>query len=220
MPKVVIFGVGQIADVADVYLTHDSPHEVAAFAVDGTYLDRKEHRGRPVVAFDRVEEAFPPGRFNMFLPISYRSVNRFRAQRYAEAKQKGYRLISYVSSHAITWPGLRLGENCFVMEKTAVLPFATIGSNVILWTGCSIGHNVTIGDHCFIGANAMVSGGVSVGPYSFLGTSATIRDNVAVAAESVIGAGALILRDTRERGVYSGLPARLLPTPSDALEDI
>lgn len=38
MSKVVIFGVGQIAEVAYFYLKNDSEHEVAAFTVDGEYI--------------------------------------------------------------------------------------------------------------------------------------------------------------------------------------
>jgi hypothetical protein len=37
MTKVVVFGVGQLAEVVHFYLSHDSPHEVAAFTVDNQY---------------------------------------------------------------------------------------------------------------------------------------------------------------------------------------
>ena len=40
MSKVVIFGVGQWAELAHFYLTHDSPHEVAAFTLDRDYIER------------------------------------------------------------------------------------------------------------------------------------------------------------------------------------
>ncbi len=36
--KVVIFGIGDFAQVADVYLTEDSPHEVVAFTVNQKYV--------------------------------------------------------------------------------------------------------------------------------------------------------------------------------------
>ena len=34
MSRVVVFGVGRIAELAHFYLVHDSPHEVVGFAVD------------------------------------------------------------------------------------------------------------------------------------------------------------------------------------------
>ena len=39
MSKVVVFGVGQWAELAHFYLTHDSPHEVVAFALDRDYIE-------------------------------------------------------------------------------------------------------------------------------------------------------------------------------------
>ena len=45
MAKVVVFGVGQWAELAHFYLTHDSPHEVVAFTVDREYLDGDELQG-------------------------------------------------------------------------------------------------------------------------------------------------------------------------------
>ena len=36
----------------------------------------------------------------MFVAVSYSAVNKVRADKYAEAKQKGYELISYVNSKA------------------------------------------------------------------------------------------------------------------------
>jgi hypothetical protein len=50
MSKVVLFGAGKIADVAYFQLTNDSPHEVAAFTVDGEHIVQKEKWGLPVVA--------------------------------------------------------------------------------------------------------------------------------------------------------------------------
>ena len=61
--KVVLFGIGDFAQVADVYLTEDSPHDVVAFTVDREYMEDTELAGRPVVAFEDLEELYPPGDF-------------------------------------------------------------------------------------------------------------------------------------------------------------
>ena len=42
MSQVVLFGAGKIADVVYFQLTHDSPHEVVAFTVDGVHIAQKE----------------------------------------------------------------------------------------------------------------------------------------------------------------------------------
>jgi sugar O-acyltransferase (sialic acid O-acetyltransferase NeuD family) len=220
MARVVVFGTGQLADVAHFYLTHDSPHDVVAFTVDAEHLGAREHRGLPVVPFEEVERTFPPDGFRMFVPISYRRVNRPRAEKYQAARAKGYQLISYVCSRAVTWPDLTLGDNCFVFEANVIQPFVTIGNDVILWSGNHIGHHTTIGDHCFLASHVVVSGSVTIEPYCFLGVNATVRDNVTIGRECVIGAGALILEDTEPRGVYPGRGTPRIPKSSDQLRAI
>lgn len=97
---IVIFGTGEIAELADFYFTHDSECEVAGFTVDEAYLANTKFRGRPVVPFERVTEAFPPERFGFFVAISYTKLNDVRAEKVAAARAKSYRLVSYLSSRA------------------------------------------------------------------------------------------------------------------------
>src|SRR4051812_43048517 len=94
--RVVLFGVGAIAELAHFYLTHDSPHEVVAFTVDGDYLREDTFHDLPVVPFETVEDAFPPAEAAMFLPISFKRMNHLREERLDSAKAKGYKVISYV----------------------------------------------------------------------------------------------------------------------------
>ena len=135
MAKVVVFGVGQVAEVAHFYLTHDSEHEVVAFTVNRDYLKEETFQGLPVVPFEDITTDYPTTSFKMFVPISYQQVNRLRESKYHEAKSKGYELISYVSSRITVWPGFTHGDNCFLLEDNTIQPFVSIGSNVILWSG-------------------------------------------------------------------------------------
>lgn len=214
MAKIVIFGAGQLAEVACFYLTHDSPHDVAAFTVDSQYLEGNQHMGLPLVPFEGIEELYPPDDFRMFVPVSYRDNNKLRECKYRQAKEKGYELISYISSRAITWPGLMVGENCLILESNVIQPFVRIGADIILWSGNHIGHHSRIGDHCFLASHVVVSGSVIIEPFCFVGVNATIRDGITIARNCIIGAGSLILKDTQPEGVYSGRPATLLPHQS------
>lgn len=220
MAKVIIFGNGQIASVGYFYLTHDSEHEVVAFTVDRAFVREESLFGLPVVPFEEVEKLYPPDQYKMLVMVSYRKVNKLRSEKYGQAKDKGYELISYVSSKATTWPGLVLGDNCFIMENNVIQPFVEIGNNVILWSGNHIGHHTRIQDHCFLASHVVVSGSVTVGPYCFLGVNATIRDNITLGAETVVGAGALILRDAPDRGVFIGESCEPRGIPSNRLRDI
>jgi sugar O-acyltransferase (sialic acid O-acetyltransferase NeuD family) len=214
MEKVVIFGTSSGAVLAHFYLTHDSPYEVAGFTVDRAYIKEKTLCGLPVVPFEDIESTFPPDRFKMLVAVLASRVNMTRAEKYAQAKARGYRFISYVSSRAGTWPDLEVGENSFIGEFSVCRPFLKIGDNVMIMAATFLGHNTTIMDHCFIAARAVLMGAVTLEPYCCVGANATILDGVKVARECVIGAGAVIHEDTQEKGVYRTAPPTLLPLPS------
>ena len=219
MAKVVIFGNGQNAAVAHFLLTHDSEHEVIAFTVDQGFIDEKSYLGLPVIPYEDVLKTHPPDTCRLFLPISYRNCNAVRAEKYLDAKTKGYHFISYISSKAVYF-GTPVGENCFILENNVIQPFTEIGDNCTLWSGNHIGHHSIIKDHCFIASHAVISGSVTVGSYSFVGVNATIRDNVVIGEKNVIGAGALILGDTEDMAVYSPGKSKKLPIPSNRLSSI
>lgn len=219
MDKIVIFGVGQIAEVAHFYLTHDSDYETVAFTADGAFIEETEYHGLPVVPFENIQTEFPPEKFKMSIPISYQCMNQVRKQKYLEAKRKGYTLISYVSSKATTWPNLKLGDNCFIFENNVIQPFVSIGNNVILWSGNHIGHHTEIGDHVFIASHVVVSGSVTIDPLCFLGVNSTIRDSINIGEQCLIGAGSVILRSTAPKQVYSNR-STLKPHPLSSDEFI
>jgi sugar O-acyltransferase (sialic acid O-acetyltransferase NeuD family) len=203
MSDLVLFGLGDFARVARVYLAEDSPHEVVAFTANERYIEAGEVDGVPVVPFERLTVTHPPDRCSMFVAIGFSGVNRSRREVYEQCKGLGYELITYVNSQATYWGELQIGDNCFVFEENVIQPNVRIGNNVILWSGNHIGHDSTIEDHVFIASHAVVSGNVTIGESSFVGVNATFRDAITVAPRCVIGAGALIMKDTVEGGVYS-----------------
>jgi sugar O-acyltransferase (sialic acid O-acetyltransferase NeuD family) len=203
MKPVVIFGVGDFARIAHVYLTNDSPHEVAAFTVHEKYLPDGDLLGTPVVPFEKLFESHPPSDFTLLVAIGFSGVNRARRGVYEECKSLGYEFVTYVSSAAHLVADVEIGENTFVFEANVIQPFVRIGNDVVLWSGNHIGHDSTIGDHCFIASHVVVSGNVTIGESCFVGVNATFRDGVTVAPDCVIGAGALIMKDTEPGGVYA-----------------
>lgn len=201
--KVVIFGAGDFARTASVYLEKDSPYEVVAFTADEHHIKGPELLGRKLIPFQKIEKLYPPDQYAMFVAIGYKRVNKARAEVYNICKTKGYTLISYINSKAIHWGEIEIGDNCFIFENNVIQPFVRIGNDVIIWSGNHIGHDSCIGDHCFIASHAVISGNVEIGPYCFVGVNATLRDGITIAPECVIGAGAVILKDTKERNVYA-----------------
>jgi sugar O-acyltransferase (sialic acid O-acetyltransferase NeuD family) len=214
----VIFGAGEIAEVAHFYFTHDLKADIAAFTVDAEYLKAARFCGLPVVPFEQLAAQFPPAEHDAFVALSYAKVNAVRAQKCAAVKASGYRLATYVSSKASVWPGFKPGENCFILEDNTVQPFVVVGDNVTLWSGNHIGHDSVIGDHCFISSHVVVSGHVRVGERSFLGVNATLRNGISIAPGTLVGAGAVIMRDTKPGEVHLAPRALLHPKSSEDIK--
>jgi len=219
MAKVVVFGAGQIAQVARFYLDRDSDHDVVGFSVDQNRLQSNEFDGLPVVAWEELAERFPPDDFRLFIPIGYGKVNLARKERFLAAKARGYSLVSFIHSRAYYY-GTAVGENAFVLEANVIQPYSTIGDNVTLWSGNHIGHHSRIGDHCFIASHVVVSGNVTIGERCFLGVNSTVRDNVTLGAACVIGAGAIVSADLGDESVVTAAESNLSRVPSSRLRGI
>jgi sugar O-acyltransferase (sialic acid O-acetyltransferase NeuD family) len=214
--KVVIFGANEMAMMSHFYLSHDSSHEVVAFTVDREFIKEESFCGLPVVPFEDIESLYPPDDHKMLVAIMFGRLNRTRAEKYSQVKAKGYKLISYISSKAMTWPGLEVGDNTIILEGSVIGPFAQIGNNVIV-SGSFVAHHAIIKDHCFIGAHATILGCVEIEPYCFIGANSTIQQWVVVARECIIGAGSIINKNTPERAVFVSKPAELMDKPSNLL---
>ena len=219
MAKVIIFGVQDFAQLAKFYLQHDSEHEVVAFSVHQRYLpEQPTFDGLPVIAFENVEKTYAPSEFRFFAPMSPSRMNRLRESVYQQIKQKGYEMISYVSSKATIFEGVPIGDNCFILEDNTIQPFTSIGNNVVLWSGNHIGHHSIIKDHVSFTSQVVLSGHCVVESFSFFGVNATIRDRIHVAEGSFIAMAAAVTRDTQPWGVYKGNPAQKGETLSNELD--
>lgn len=220
MTDLIIFGAGDIAELASFYFACDSQHRVAAFTVDGAYLKEPNFCGHSVVPFDEIALRFPPDRHAAFVALSYKQMNALRAAKCAALKAAGYALVSYISSHATVFPDLDVGENCFILKDNTIQPRVKIGNNVTLWSGNHVGHHSTIEDDVFVSSHVVISGGVTIGSGSFLGINSTIRDHVRIGKRCVLGAGAIVLADAPDESVFAAAATERARIPSSRLRRI
>lgn len=216
----VIFGTGDIAELAHYYFSTDSDHKVDAFTVDARYIKESIFCGLPIVAFEDVTQHYPPESNDFFVALSYSKLNAVRKEKFLTVKEKGYKVVSYISSRATMLNNGQIGENCFVLEDNTVQPFVKIGNNVTLWSGNHVGHHSVIHDHTFIASHVVISGGVEIGEQCFVGVNATIRDHIKIGDKCVIGAGALLLANADSEGVYIGSATERSKIPSTRLRGI
>ena len=200
--KLVIVGDSAFAGIAHEYFDADSDYTVVGYSVETAYLKRSELHGLPVVPFETLEQHFAPNEHAVFVATTYTQLNRLRARLSAQAKARGYRLASYVSSRAFVWRNVTLGEHCFIFEDNTVQPFVSIGDNVVLWSGNHIGHHSVVKAHCFIASHVVVSGFCTVGEYSFLGVNATLANNVNVGRDNWVGPNVALMKDTPDGALF------------------
>ena len=208
--KLIIYGVGETAEIAYEYFTHDSEYEVVAFTADKNYIEKDKLFGIPVQEFETIENIYSTVEYEMFVAATYNQLNRVREKMYYKAKDKGFNLASYISSHAFVWHNVKLGDNVFIFENNVIQHQCEIGNNVILWSGNHIGHRSVIKDHAYLSSHCVISGFCEIGSYSFLGVNCTFNDNIKIAADTLVGSGALVVKSQDAVGaLLMGNPAKL-----------
>lgn len=200
----VVFGAGDIAELAHYYFNTDSNYEVVAFTVDAAFIKESSFCGLPIIPFENVTQHYPTKSNDFFVAVSYSNLNAVRKEKYLAAKKMGYRIASYISSRATILNNRQIGENCFILEDSTIQPFVKIGNNVTLWSGSHVGHHSVIRDHTFIAPHVAISGGVDIGEQCFVGINSTLRDHIKIGDRCVVGAGALLLNDADPEGLYIG----------------
>lgn len=220
MEKIILFGTTEGAKLFLYSFKDDPAYEVVAFTVDKQYITEDSFCGFPVVPFEDVTTLYPPDEYKMFVAILSNDMNKLRAKKYAEVKEKGYSLITYIHPQAIVASDVTFGDNCYISEGVILRPDLKIGNDVILMAGVFIGHSSIIHDHCYVASRAVVMGAVTLESYTSIGPNATVMEDLTIAQECLVGGGCVIQKSTKEKEVYRANPATLLPLTSDQLSKL
>jgi sugar O-acyltransferase (sialic acid O-acetyltransferase NeuD family) len=194
MADIVVFGAGQIAETAKVYIDAHSGDRVVGFTVDRQYAKSDRFHGLPLVVWEDLEKFFPPAQVKLLGPLSYRRMNEFRRTRYREGKERGYQFASFIHPNSQIYTTV-IGENCFILEANVIQPFVKIGDDVIMWSGNHIGHHSVIGDHCFLAGQVGIAGATRIGTGCFLGGKAGITQGVTIGEDCFLSFGVIVTRD-------------------------
>ncbi len=190
--KIILFGTGDLAQIAKLYFERDTCYEVAGFTVDDKYLKENILMDLPVVPFSSVTTTFSPQTHDMHVCLIYNDLNRLRARKCKEAEEKGYKLASYISSAAFVAPTAKLGKHCFIFENNVIQDFVEIGENHISWSGNHYGHSSKIEDNVFVSSHVVISGHCRVGSNCFIGVNSTLANGSIVGRESWISHGSIL----------------------------
>jgi len=197
--KVVVFGIGKLAEYVCYVLKHDSSYHVSALTIQKEYMPEIEVLwGLNIIDFDLLAKSYSPDEYRLFVAVGNNSAREHICN---QAKEKGYSFVSYVSSKAIVWADLIYGDNVIISEGTVVGPFVEIGMGSFL-LGCKVAHHCKIGNHTILSA-CHLGGDSKIGDISFLGMNSTVNQHVVVGRANVIGVGSNICSNTNDHEVFT-----------------
>ena len=199
--KVIILGDAIGAQVMSKLLKQNPTIEIAAYAVNAQYHNKKEIDGTKVYPLENLLDHFPANQYQLVNGLGYSNVNRNREIIFHQAKEMGYQFLTYIDSKA-TALTQSIGEGVFIMPGAVIEPYASIGANTVIWSNSTIAHHVIIEENCWIASGVVIAGGSKIKKNAFLGVNSTIVDKVTVYEANIIGAGALITKSTCVENVF------------------
>lgn len=205
--KTIIYGNGEYAHQIHQNLSEEGFLEIVAFTADRQFIRGDTFRGLPLVAFEDVDNIYPPDEFTMLVVIAF-SRMRNRKIMFEKAKRKGYGLENFIGSKAIIPGDLEIGENNIIGNGVYLGPFGKLGDNNIIRPNTYIGHGFKIHNHNYISPGCNIGGESEIKSLSFIGIGSTLVDSITVERETFIGAGSLVLRNTEPYSKYVGSPAK------------
>jgi len=205
--KIIIYGNGLYAALYHQIIAEENAFEVVGFTADRRFIKENHFRGCPLVAFEEVENVFPPETYAMLVIMGYMRM-RDRGLMFGRAKEKGYVFENFISAKATTYKDLKKGQNNIVAPGVFLGPFGEIADNNIISPNVYIGHGFSIGSGNYIAPGCNIGGESTINDSCFIGIGATISDSVRIGPETLVGAGSLVLKNTDQCAAYVGTPAK------------
>ena len=203
-----IFGVGQIAEVAEFYFKNDTNFKVIAFLADKDYIKESIINGIPVDEYSEFKSKNDINEINIFVAAGYSNLNKSREDLLERVIKDGFSIKSYISSKSQIY-GLVSGVNNFILENNIIQPYSSIGNNNIIWSGNHIGHHTNVGNNNFISSHVVISGSVNIKSNNFFGVNSTVVDNVNIGNKCIIGSCALVDKSLEDESVLTSSKSKL-----------
>ena len=203
--KLLIYGIGSLANKIIEYNKRDGLYEIVGFVDDKEDLE-SSYCGLPAMHYNQFKEKYGVGDCVLFVAIGYVRCNHYRELVAERVIADGYELVNYISPNAICWDGVLAGKNIFVADNVFVGHGSRIHDGVILYEGCTFSHDTEIEPYCFVSLSVAFGGFTKLCHHSFVGLHSTVKDDVAIGAYNIVGCGANVIRSTNDFNVTVGNP--------------
>lgn len=216
MNKIIIYGNSSIAEVVSEYIEAVNDIEIVAFTVEKEFIKSPVLCNKPVVPFEEITTTFPPLEYKLLIlnALGNNSPRITKKAKSEEVKKLGYKLFTFIDPSAYIAKSAKIGENCIILNRSIVEPFAEVGDGTFLRSESYISHHSKVGEYCYLAPRATIAGKVVVKSFCFLGVSCIIHDSKTIGAHSIIGGGAVVNKDVPEYGVIKAASGNLLSVSS------
>ena len=207
MKPFILFGAGQFADYVQCILEEALGEKVAAFTVNGQYMDQNadQKNSLPLVPFEHVADDYPPEQYCMALAFLGGEMFAAREKVFWECRRMGYELPNIIHPSVINH-SQKMGVGNIVGAATVFEPFCCIGDANVFFDISLIPHNGKAGSFNLFSTNITPCGNSVIGNHCFIGAGSIIGNYVKLADYTLVGAGANVMKDTNPYDVV--VPAR------------
>lgn len=174
-----------------------SIHEIMGFAVIHTIMPDKKLFAQWFEDLD----------IEVVIAIGNSQIRMQKQQMFEEA---GIQIATLIHPSAVIGQGVTIGAGTVIMANAVVNSASRIGKGCIINTAASVDHDNQIEDYVHVSVGSHLAGTVFVGRHTWIGAGAVVSNNLKLCEECTIGAGAVVVKDILQKGIYIGVPARLM----------
>lgn len=207
--KSVIIGAGKYGDVYSSYLQEDGV-EIVGFLDDNPELQNQIIKGIPVLGpvsiLPTLKEKY--GVEAIYCPIGN---NKVRVKILSEARGLGYAIPNYIHPSVIISSNVTIGEGCYILLGTTIMPYTTIKDFVMISMSANVGHHIVLEEGVFLSTGCNFGASIVAHKYAYCGLGSTLMTGIhEIGEDCLIGAGAVVIKDVPPKAIMAGVPAKII----------
>lgn len=101
-----------------------------------------------------------------------------------------------------------IGKNVFISAGVSIGPNAIIDDHIIILANSTIHHDTHIGTGSIVCGNVLVAGNVEIGSQVYIGAGSNIKNGISIGSDSLIGMGSTVLASVGNAEMWFGNPAK------------
>lgn len=123
---------------------------------------------------------------------------------------KGVEFTNLVHKQAYIAGSVKMGQGNFIGAGSILGPNSVIGNHNFFNRGSLIGHDVKIKDMNHFGPGSIICGRSELESQCSFGAGSVVNDGIKIVSEVTIGSLGAVVDDIYKKGIYVGVPAKII----------